>query len=83
MSVCTDEESGEKLVNKLLRAPSRRSASVNVPEHASLGLPGLGALATLVDQVLYQAPAGVATSAAPRAASARAAAALRFFARCE
>jgi hypothetical protein len=43
---------GLSLFDKLLRAPSRRLASVSVLEHASLGRPSLGALATLVEQAL-------------------------------
>ena len=38
--------------SRLLRAPSRRSTSVSVLEHASLGLPSLGALATPAKQTL-------------------------------
>ncbi len=38
---------------QLLRAPSRRSASVSVLSYASLGLPSLGSLATLGSALCY------------------------------
>ncbi len=56
--------------NRLLRAPSRRSTSVNVLKHASLGLPSLGALATPVKHALRQSVDSRPSTAPSRLAAA-------------